>query len=113
MLLNPSHSLTYSGLPPDMLDAYGRYKTGTRAIIAWLCQKASLPLRRYDRISIRDLTDLASAVCHRAPVLPESIDFQFRETISARQYLSQRFRLSEHDISGTTDTKNHEFFTAR
>lgn len=113
MLLNPSHDLTCSGLPSDLLDAYSRYKKGTRAIITWLSQNASIPLGRYDRISIKDLSNLACVVCHKAPVLPEGIDFQFRETINARQYLSQRFRHSQDGALQTIDTAKHEFFTAR
>ena len=112
MLLNPSHTITFSGLPPDLLDAYVRYKKGTRAITAWLLQHGSEKYHSVKRLAIADMVALADIVSGKRPQMPDAVDFHFRETIAARQYLSKSFRKQE--LSGPNiDTVNHEHFTSR
>ena len=113
MLLNATHELTFSGLAPDVLDAYVRYKKGTRAIVNWLCQNASFTYRKPRSLSLTSLTELSCIVCDRGPQLPGDVDFYFRETIHARRYLSKHFRKHEGGESGSTITDKHEYFTNR
>jgi hypothetical protein len=116
MLLNPSHSITFSGLPPDALETYVRYKKGTRAIVKWLCQHAPAEAREAyltaKSLPINDLTKLARIASNHASCMPETVHFYFRETIAARSSLSKYFR---KQASGSVDssTVNHEHFTSR
>ena len=111
MLLNATHELTFSGLAPDILDAYVRYKKGTRAVVGWLCQTASLTNATPNKLSLDELTELSCIVCDRATVLPGEVDFQFRETIQARRYLSKHFKKHETEQSVVTATNKHQYFT--
>jgi hypothetical protein len=112
MLLNPSHTVTLSGLPPDLLDAYIRYKKGTRAITAWLLQYGSERYRNAKRLAIVDMWALAKIVSGKRARMPDAVDFQFRETIAARKYMSKNFRKQEGSEE-SLHTINHEHFTTR
>ena len=100
-------------IPPSLLEIYVRYKTDTRAIVAWL---VSYGPRRYARpqpLSIQELFVLASVVRARAVKMPENIAFQFREAIAARKQLSKFFRKTSADEEDEQETLNHEYFTTR
>ena len=113
MILNASPDLACSYLPPDLSDVYVNYKRSTRAVIAWLCQCASINFDQSKRFSLGDLTAFAITACELRCQLPEAVDFQFRETIRAREYLSRRFRCEERHTGASTETENHEFFTKK
>ncbi|KAK5047966.1 hypothetical protein LTR84_006156 [Exophiala bonariae] len=113
MLLNPSHKVTFSGLPPDVLDAYVRYKKGTRALVAWFVRYSSTPNRRVKSLPIKELATLAQTVANSTKSLPDIIHFHFRETIAARKRLSKHFRGHVDDGDEDVDTINHEHFTSR
>lgn len=115
MLLNASHPLFEGDLPSHLLDTYVRYKQGTRAIVAWLLRHGSGDSPCQKRLSINDMTRLATIIKAKAsPVsMPENIDFHFRETIAARKYLSRFFRKSSDPEFQDADTSNHEHFTTR
>ena len=49
----------------------------------------------------------------KAVVMPDTIDFQFREVIAARTQLSNFFRTKSGPELTAEDTVNHEFFTER
>ena len=116
MLLGISHqSPPASGdrIPPSLFDLYVQYKKDTRAIIAWLLSHGSSKFKNLRSISTRDLLGLAEVVQKKAVVMPDTIDFQFREAIAARKQLSNFFRTeSDHQVIAE-DTINHEFFTER
>ena len=115
MLLGISHQPSSTGgrIPPSLFDLYVQYKKDTKAIIAWLMSHGSSKFRSLHSISIRDLLGLAEVVQKKAVVMPDTIDFQFREAIAARKQLSNFFRTeSDHQLI-TEDTVNHEFFTER
>ncbi|KEF58197.1 uncharacterized protein A1O9_06123 [Exophiala aquamarina CBS 119918] len=112
MLLNPSHKVTFSGLPPDVLDAYVRYKKGTRALVAWFIQYSPSPHRRVKSLPIKELASLAQTVADSTKSLPDIIHFHFRETIAARKRLSKHFRGNVDDCHEDVDTINHEHFTS-
>ncbi|KIV80494.1 hypothetical protein PV11_07992 [Exophiala sideris] len=111
MLLNPSHKITYSGLPPDILDAYVRYKKGSRALVAWLSEYSPSPIRRAKSLPIKELRYLAGIASQNVRSLPDTVHFYFRETISARNRLSKYFRAETDGAPIDTDTINHEHFT--
>lgn len=113
MLLNPSHKVTFSGLPPDVLDAYVRYKKGTRALVAWFVQYSPSPNRRVKSLPIKELASLAQTVADNTKSLPDIIHFHFRETIAARKRLSKHFRGHVDGCDEDVDTINHEHFTSR
>jgi len=113
MLLNPSHKITYSGLPPDILDAYVRYKKGSRALVAWLSEYSPSPIRRAKSLPIKELQYLAGIASQNIRSLPDTVHFYFRETISARNRLSKYFRAETDGAPIDTDTINHEHFTTR
>ena len=56
---------------------------------------------------------LAEVVQKKAVVMPDTIDFQFREVIAARTQLSNFFRTRSGPELTAEDTVNHEFFTER
>ena len=115
MLLGISHQPPSSGerIPPSLFDLYVQYKKDTKAIIAWLLSHGSGKCKNRGSISTRDLLGLAEVVQKKAVVMPDTIDFQFREAIAARKQLSNFFRTeSDHQVVGE-DTINHEFFTER
>ncbi|EXJ79620.1 hypothetical protein A1O3_07899 [Capronia epimyces CBS 606.96] len=111
MLLNPSHKITFSGLPPDVLDAYVRYKKGTRALVAWFLQYSPSPNRRVKSLPIKELESLAQAASKKLRSLPDHVHFYFRETIAARKKLSKYFRGHVDESAEDVDTVNHEHFT--
>jgi hypothetical protein len=117
MLLNPTHTITFSGLPPDLLDAYVRYKKGTRAIVKWLSQHAPAETRQAylgaKTLPINDLAKLASVASKHVSCMPEVVQFYFRETIEARTSLSKHFRKQTCHSLIDSSTVNHEHFTAR
>lgn len=113
MLLNATHEVTFSGLPPDVLDAYVRYKKGTRAIVAYLTQYGPAKYHGARSLPIRELARLARSVSSKTKELPEYIHFHFRETIAARKRLSNHFRSHVDDKPEDFDTVNHEHFTTR
>ncbi|KAG9780009.1 hypothetical protein KCU88_g3870, partial [Aureobasidium melanogenum] len=111
MLLNPSHKITFSGLPPDVLDAYVRYKKGTRALVAWFIQYSPSPNRKVKSLPIKELESLAQAASTKLRSLPDIVHFYFRETIAARKKLSKYFRGNVDECAEDVDTINHEHFT--
>lgn len=113
MLLNPSHKITFSGLPPDVLDAYVRYKKGTRALVAWFIQYSPSPNRRVKSLPIKELESLAQTASKKLRSLPDIVHFYFRETIAARKKLSKYFRGNVDGSPEEVDTINHEHFTTR
>lgn len=117
MLLNPTHTLTFSGLPPDVLEVYVRCKKGTRAIVRWLSQHAPVETQAAPRpaktLPITDLAKLARAASKHTQRMPEFIHFHFRETIAARSTLSQYFRIKTLDNAIDSCTVNHEHFSNR
>ena len=85
MLIN-GHSAKGGGrIPSSLLDTYVRYKQDTRAIIAWLLSHGTRKYKSLKTVSIRDLLCLAEVVQEKAVVMPDTIDFHFREAISARE----------------------------
>ena len=113
MILNPSHKITLSGLPPDVLDAYVRYKKGTRAIVSWIVQFGPAKYHGARSLPLKELARLASSLAGKLKDLPEVIHFHFRETIAARKRLSKYFRGNIDDSTENADTVNHEHFTTR
>ena len=113
MLLNPSHEITFSGLPPDVLDAYVRYKKGTRALVAWFIQHSPSPDRKVKSLPIKELESLAHYVSEKLKRIPDVVHFHFRETIAARKRLSKYFRGQIDETIDDVDTVNHEHFTTR
>ncbi len=120
MLINSSHPTSTGQIPPTLLDIYVRYKQDTRAIIAWLISHGGAHEDRCFKrtVSIRDLLGLAEKVTSRtkreAVMMPDTLEFCFREAIAARTQLSGFFRKSCGDgVGDDLDTSNHEFFTAR
>jgi hypothetical protein len=113
MLLNPSHKITFSGLPPDVLDAYVRYKKGSRALVGWLIQYSPSPNRRVKTLPIKELEALAKIAATSLRSIPDVVHFYFRETITARKRLSKYFRGQIDESAEDLDTINHEHFTTR
>ncbi|KAK6382059.1 hypothetical protein LTS17_003944 [Exophiala oligosperma] len=111
MLLNPSHKITFSGLPPDVLDAYVRYKKGSRALVAWLIQYSPTPNRRVKTLPIKELEALAKTAAKSLRAVPDMVHFYFRETITSRKRLSKYFRAQVDESAVDVDTINHEHFT--
>ena len=113
MILNASHEITLSGLPSDVLDAYVRYKKGTRAIVSWIVQYGPSKYNGVKSLPLKELAKLAASLVGVLKEVPDVIHFHFRETISARKRLSKYFR-GQIDVSqDDVDTVNHEHFTAR
>lgn len=100
-------------MPPSLFDLYVQYKKDTRAIIAWLMSHGTSKFNNIHTISIRDLLGLAEVVQKKAVVMPDTIDFQFRQAIAARTQLSNFFRAKGGLEVAAEDTVNHEFFTER
>lgn len=115
MLLGTSHLPPPSGgrIPPSLFDLYVQYKQDTRAIIAWLMSHGTSRFRSLHTISIRDLLGLAEVVQEKAVLMPDTIDFQFRQVIAARTQLSNFFRRKGGPDVTPEDNVNHEFFTER
>lgn len=113
MLLNPTHEITLSGLPSDVLDAYVRYKKGTRAIVVWVVQYAPQEYAGARKLPIKELAKLVSSLAGRLKQLPDVIHFHFRETIAARRRLSKYFKGFRDEAADDIDTVNHEHFTTR
>jgi hypothetical protein len=113
MLFNPSHATNSGLVAPSLLDIYVRYKQFTRAIVAWLVSNGTRKHECLKTVSIKDLLDLAEAVQKKRVVMPDTIDFQFREVIAARSQLSRFFR--KESLAGVYDreTLNHDYFTTR
>lgn len=115
MLLGTSHLPPPSGgrIPPSLFDLYVQYKQDTRAIIAWLMSHGTSRFKSLHPISIRDLLGLAEIVQEKAVLMPDTIDFQFRQVIAARTQLSNFFRRKGGPDVTAEDNVNHEFFTER
>lgn len=118
MLFNPTHSSAHGRTCsirtcPSLLQTYVRYKQDTRAIIAWLISHAKGKNACLKTISIRDLLDLAETVQKKAVVMPDTIDYHFREAIAARTQLSKIFRREGIPGLDDEDTLKHEYFTTR
>ena len=114
MLLNASHEITFSGLPPDVLDAYVRYKKGTRAIVAWITsQYGSDTYRGARSLPLKLLAELATSIADKLREVPDVVHFHFKETIAARKQLSKHFRGHVDKSSVDAGTVNHEHFTSR
>jgi len=113
MLLNATHEITFSGLPPDILDAYVRYKKGTRAIVAWAVQYGPSSYQGVKTLPIKELASLMQTVSSKIEGIPDVIHFHFRETIAARKRLSKYFRGNIDESEDNVDTVNHEHFTTR
>ena len=114
MLLKPTHEITFSGLPKDILDTYVRYKKGTRAIVCWLAQYAPDRYSGVKSLPLKELDRLAKSVTTQIKSLPDIVHFYFRETIAARDRLSKYFRQGiDTSAADEFDTVNHEHFTTR
>lgn len=113
MLLNPSHSSERSRVAPRLLDIYVKYKQFTRAVISWLITQNAQNQKCLQTVSIRDLLDFAEAIKRKRVVMPDTIDFQFREAIAARTQLSEYFRSESPSGVEDQETINHEYFTKR
>lgn len=113
MLLNPTHEITLSGLPPDVLDAYVRYKKGTRAIVAWVVQYSPSKYAGARSLPIKELARLAASLTGKIKQLPDVIHFHFKETIAARKRLSKYFKGFRDESLEDLGTVNHEHFTTR
>jgi hypothetical protein len=113
MLLNATHEITSSGLPPDVLDAYVRYKKGTRAIVAWVVKYAPSKYAGARSLPIKELARLAATLAGKIKDLPDVIHFHFRETIAARKRLSKYFKGFRDEVEEDVGTVNHEYFTSR
>ncbi|RMZ77540.1 hypothetical protein DV737_g4330, partial [Chaetothyriales sp. CBS 132003] len=111
MIINPSHKITLSGLPPEILDAYVRYKKGTRAIVSWIVQFGPPEHAGARSLPLKEMSRLASAAVEKLKELPDVIHFHFRETIAARKRLSKYFRGTIDASLEDVDTVNHEHFT--
>ncbi|OAP59485.1 hypothetical protein AYL99_06783 [Fonsecaea erecta] len=111
MLLNASHKLSFSGLPPDLLDAYVRYKKSTRALLTWFLQYSPMPDKPVKSLTIRDLETLARAASKKIRALPDVVHFYFRETISERKKFSKYYRAQVAESADDVETINHEHFT--
>ncbi|RMZ87864.1 hypothetical protein DV736_g4898, partial [Chaetothyriales sp. CBS 134916] len=111
MIINPSHKITLSGLPPEILDAYVRYKKGTRAIVSWIVQFGPPEHAGARSLPLKEMARLGLAAVEKLKELPDVIHFHFRETIAARTRLSKYFRGSIDVSSEDVDTVNHEHFT--
>lgn len=112
MLLNPTHEITLSGLPSDVLDAYVRYKKGTRAIVMWVVQYAP-KYAGAKKLPIKELGRLVKSLAGSIKTLPDIVHFHFRETITARKRLSKYFKSFRDESLLNVDTVNHEHFTDR
>lgn len=106
-------SPTEGRIPPSLLNIYVQYKQDTRAIIAWLVSHGTCKYKHFRTFSIRDLLSLAEIVQTKAVVMPDTIDFHFREAIAARTQLSRFFRREALYAVDDEATVNHEFFTTR
>lgn len=115
MLLGTSHLPPPSGgrIPPSLLTIYVQYKKDTRAVVAWLVSHGTSKFKSLHTISVRDLLDLAEVVQKKAVIMPDAIDFQFRQVIAARTQLSNFFRTKIGSEVTAENTINHEFFTER
>ncbi|KIX96970.1 uncharacterized protein Z520_07084 [Fonsecaea multimorphosa CBS 102226] len=111
MLLNASHKLSFSGLPPDLLDAYVRYKKSTRALLTWFLQHSPTPDKPVKSLTIKDLESLAQVASKKIRSLPDVVHFYFRETISDRKKFSKYYRSQVGESSDDVETINHEHFT--
>ena len=100
-------------IPRSLLDIYVQYKRDTRAIIAWLMNHGTREYKRFRTVSIRDLLGLAEIVRTKAVVMPDTIDFHFREAIAARTQLSRFFQRGARPGVDDDATVNHEYFTTR
>ena len=100
-------------IPPSLLEIYVRYKTDTKAIVAWLVSHGPRKYGRPRPLTIQELFALANIVRARAVKMPENIAFHFREAIAARKQLSKFFRRTKIDEEDDQETLNHEYFTAR
>ena len=112
MLLNPSHKLTSSGLPPDLLDAYVRYKRSTRGLLTWFQSRSPRPDRSIKSLTIKDLEKLAQEVSKKLKSLPDIVHFYFREAIADRKRLSKYYRSQVDKLDDDAATLGHEHFTA-
>ena len=114
MLLNASHEITFSGLPPDILDAYVRYKKGTRALVAWItAQYGSDRYLGARSLPLKLLAELTTSIADNLREVPDVIHFHFKETIAARKQLSKHFRGNIGKNPIDAGTVNHEHFTSR
>ena len=112
MLINSSRAGTGCGVPPDLLELYVRYKQDTRAIIGWLLDNGTNRSPYRPKVSIIDLLNLSETIQGRGLIMPDTVDFHFRQAVAARTRLSSFFR---KESDGRTDqrTVDHEFFTSR
>lgn len=113
MLVDSLHSTNQNRISSSLLEIYLRYKQDTRAIIAWLITHGTRDCERLHTVSIRDLLVFAENVQKKGVVMPDTIDFHFREAIAARTQLSKFFRKGATTGVDDQDTTNHEYFTMR
>lgn len=57
--------------------------------------------------------ELAETVQRKAVMMPDTVDFHFREAIAARTQLSKIFRREGIPEVEDQETANHEYFTTR
>jgi hypothetical protein len=111
MLFNVSHKLTSCGLPPDLLEAYVRYKRSTRGLLTWFQQRSSAPDKPIKSLTIKGLESLAQQVSEKLNTLPDIVHFYFREAIADRNRLSKHYRIEVDAAADDEDTVGHEHFT--
>jgi hypothetical protein len=117
-------------IPPELFEAYLRYKQDTRVVLDWLCHQDSASKSKDGRIFMDDLVVLASTLKTKGVRIPETIAFQFKEAIRGRRLLSAWFReqrrlqrgeenydrlarMSDEDSTVGAVTESHEWFTDR
>ena len=71
-------------IPSSLIATYIRYKQDTKTIITWLMSHGSCRFKKLRGVSIRDLLSLGEMVQEKAVVMPDTVDFCFREAIAAR-----------------------------
>ena len=105
--------LSEGRIPSSLIATYVQYKKDTGAVIAWLASHGTTKYRSLTALSIQDLFNLAEIVKTKAVEMPGTINFQFREAITARTSLSKWYRkVHDHHEGDDQDTCSHEHFTA-
>jgi hypothetical protein len=111
MLLNASHELTGSGLPPNLQEVRVRYKRSTRGILKWF-QKRSAAGARSKKLTLKELEALVHQVSQEIPGIPAIVHFYFKEAIADRKHLTRYYRAQLGGAGADATTEGHEHFTA-
>ena len=100
-----------SYLPQESFSIYLRYKQSTRAIVKWLLKHGDHKASRSSALTIRDLSQIACKMRKRPVVMPDVVNFHFRNAIGSRRQLSRIFRSQNASVLAAESTDSHEFFT--